>query len=78
MEFARVTAMRPKIVGEALDKLSANPEVAEVMFKILEVENLVECNARLTLLPKDNELIKQLIGAETAVNTVNVGDGQTG
>ena len=78
VEFARATAMRPKIVGEALDKISANPEVAEVMFKILEVENLVEGNARLTLLPKDNELIKQLIGAETAVDTVNVGDGQTG
>jgi regulator of protease activity HflC (stomatin/prohibitin superfamily) len=78
VEFARATATRPKIVGEALHKISANPEVAEVMFKILEVENLVEGNARLTLLPKDNELIKQLIGAETTVDTVNVGDGQTG
>jgi regulator of protease activity HflC (stomatin/prohibitin superfamily) len=75
VEFARASAMRPKIVGEALDKISANPEVSEALFKILEMENLVEGDSRLTLLPKDNELIKQLIGAETAVKTMVDGDG---
>ncbi|GMQ78930.1 MAG: SPFH domain-containing protein [Anaerolineae bacterium] len=78
VEFARATAMRPKIVGEALQKISTNPEVAEVMFKILEMENLVEGNVRLTLLPEDNELIKQLVGAETALDTINDDDGQIG
>jgi regulator of protease activity HflC (stomatin/prohibitin superfamily) len=75
VEFARATAMRPKIVGQALQKISANPEVAEAMFKILEIENLIEGNARLTLLPKDNELIKQLVGAETAAETIYDSDG---
>jgi regulator of protease activity HflC (stomatin/prohibitin superfamily) len=75
VEFARASAMRPKIVGEALDKISANPEVSEAMFKILETENLVEGDARLTLLPKNSELIKQLVGAETAVKTMYDGDG---
>jgi regulator of protease activity HflC (stomatin/prohibitin superfamily) len=70
VEFARASAMRPKIVGEALHKISANPEVSDAMFKILEMENLVEGDSHLTLLPKDNELIKQLIGAETAVEAV--------
>lgn len=78
VEFARATATRPKIVGEALQKISANPEVAEAMFKILEIENLIEGKARLTLLPKDNELIKQLVGAETAMETMDDDDGQTG
>jgi regulator of protease activity HflC (stomatin/prohibitin superfamily) len=78
VEFARATAMRPKIVGEALQKISANPVVAEAMFKILEIENLIEGNARLTLLPKDNELIKQLVGAETAVEAMDDDAGQTG
>ncbi len=75
VEFARATAMRPKIVGEALQKISENPEVAEAMFKILEVENLVEGDVRLTLLPKDNKLIKQLVGAETALERINDNDG---
>jgi regulator of protease activity HflC (stomatin/prohibitin superfamily) len=78
VEFARATAMRPKIVGEALDEISSNPEVAEAMFKILEVENLLEGDARLTLLPKDNELIKELVGAETVAETINDSEGQRG
>ena len=69
VEFARASAMRPKIVGEALHKISANPEVSDAMFKILEMENLMESDARLTLLPRDNELLKQLVGAETVVET---------
>jgi hypothetical protein len=63
--------MRPKIVGEALHKISANQEVSDAVFKILEIENLLEGDSRLTLLPKDNELIKQLIGAESAVETMD-------
>ena len=46
------------------------------MFKILEVENLLEGDARLTLLPKNNELIKQLVGAETAVESMKNSDSQ--
>ena len=68
VEFARATALRPKIIGEALHEISANPEVAEAMFKILEMESLLEGDAGLTILPKGNELIKQLVGAETAVD----------
>ena len=75
VEFARATAMRPKIVGEALHKISTNPEVSDTMFKILEIENLLEGDSRLTILPKDNELLKQLVCAETAVETMYSGDG---
>jgi len=64
VEFARAQAMRPKIVGEALHDISTNPEVSDAMFKILEMENLLKADARLTLLPKDNNLIKQLVAAE--------------
>ncbi len=77
VEFARATAMRPEIVGEALQKISENPEVAEAMFKILEVESLVEGDVRLTLLPKDNKLIKKLVGAETALERIDDSDTQS-
>jgi regulator of protease activity HflC (stomatin/prohibitin superfamily) len=75
VEFARATAMRPKIVGEALRKISANPEVSEAMFKILEMEKLMEGDTRLTMLPKDHKLIKDLVSAETAVEALYESDG---
>ncbi len=75
VEFARAEAMRPKIVGEALQKIAADPETADALFKILEIENLMEGDTRITLLPKDNALMTQLVGAETAVETIYDGDG---
>ncbi len=66
VEFARANAMRPKIVGEALNKISKDPRVAEVLFEILEVENLLKGDAQITLLPEGNELMKQILGAETS------------
>ena len=76
IEFAKAEAMRPKIVGEALQKIAADPEVADALFKILEMENLMKGDTRITLLPQDNTLIKQFVGAETAVETIYNGDGQ--
>ena len=76
VEFAKAEAMRPKIVGEALQKISTDPEVADALFKILEMENLMEGDTRITLLPQDNALMKQFVGAETAVETIYDGDGQ--
>lgn len=64
VEFARAEAMRPKIVGEALREISANPEVASAMFEILETEKILEGQTRLTLLPQGKELLQQLLGAE--------------
>ena len=77
VEFAKAEAMRPKIVGEALQKITANPEVADALFKVLEMESLLEGNTRITLLPQDNALMKQFVGAETAVETIYDGDGHS-
>ncbi len=64
VEFARAEAMRPKIVGEALRKLSVNAEVAAAMFEILEIEKILEGATRVTLMPKGQELLKQMLSAE--------------
>ncbi len=66
VEFARAEAMRPKIVGEALREVIENPDVAEVMFEILETEKILEGDTQITLLPKGQELLKQMLGAEAA------------
>ncbi len=66
IEFARANAMRPKIVGEALDKIGKDPDVAEVMFEILEMENILNGETQITLIPQGNDLMKQILGAEAA------------
>ena len=65
VEFAKAQAMRPQIVGEALNKISEDPEVAQAMFEILETENMLKSEGKITMLPKGNELVKQLLAAET-------------
>ncbi len=78
VEFAKAEAMRPRIVGEALGKIMADPEVANALFTILETENLMKGDTRITLLPQDNVMMKQFVGAETAVETIYDGDGHGG
>ena len=64
IEFAKAAAMRPRIVGEALMQISADPEVFGAMFDILETQRIIEGEARITLLPPKNELLPQLLAAE--------------
>lgn len=66
VEFAKAQAMRPQIVGEALNQISTEPDVAQAMFDILETENILKGDTKITLLPKGNELMKQLLGAQSA------------
>ena len=64
VEFARANAVRPEIVGAALQKIGEDAEIAEVLFEILETENLLESDAAVTLLPKGNEMLTQLLSAK--------------
>jgi regulator of protease activity HflC (stomatin/prohibitin superfamily) len=64
IEFAKAQAMRPQIVGEALNKISADADVAKAMFEILETENILKSEGKITLLPKGNGLVKELLAAE--------------
>lgn len=66
VEFAKAQAMRPHIVGEALQKISADPEVAQGMFEIIETENILKSQAKITFIPQNQEFIKQLLGAQTS------------
>ena len=42
IEFAKAAAMRPQIVGAALEKISQDAEIARAMFEILETEKIIE------------------------------------
>ncbi len=69
-EFAKAAAMRPRIVGAGLQDISTDPDIYRAMFDILEAQKIVEGEAEITLVPKSNELLKQLaatgLGAKEA------------
>ncbi len=51
IEFAKAATMRPHIVGQALDEISREPEVAAALFEVLETQRTLDSKAGLTLLP---------------------------
>ncbi len=59
-EFARAAAMRPRIVGSALQEIARDPEIAHGMFDILEAQALIEGESEITLIPKGSETLKEL------------------
>src|SRR5437868_1728576 len=64
VEFAKAAAMRPRIVGSGLQQIARDPEIAHAMFDILEAQKLLEGQAEITLVPRGNDLIKQLVAVE--------------
>ena len=69
IEFAKAAAMRPRIVGEALQKISTDNEILEAMFEILEMQNMIAGEARITFVPPRSELLSQLLVAESPGRT---------
>jgi regulator of protease activity HflC (stomatin/prohibitin superfamily) len=65
VEFAKAAAMRPRIVGEALQEIGQNPEVLRAMFDILETQKILEGEARITLVPEGGGLLPTLLASET-------------
>ena len=65
VEFAKAAAMRPHIVGEALKEISQDPEVTAALFDILEVQYLLQGEARITLLPEKRELLASLLAGRS-------------
>jgi hypothetical protein len=51
VEFARAAAMRPAIVGAALQTISQDKEVSSAMFEILENKRMLEGDVDITLMP---------------------------
>jgi regulator of protease activity HflC (stomatin/prohibitin superfamily) len=63
IEFAKAQALRPTIVGAALQKISEDAEVANALFEILENQYITEGKARVTLVPPHSEIITQFLAA---------------
>jgi hypothetical protein len=63
IEFAKANAMRPQIVGAALKQICADPEVANTLFEILQIERLAAGKAKVTVMPPRSELLAELMAA---------------
>ena len=63
IEFAKAAAMRPQIVGLALKKISQDPDISHALFAVLETQNIIAGEANITLIPRNSELLGQLVAA---------------
>jgi regulator of protease activity HflC (stomatin/prohibitin superfamily) len=64
IEFARAAAMRPQIVGAALQKISQDPEISSALFQTLETQNIIDGQAAITLIPKDSKFLGELVASQ--------------
>ena len=66
IEFAKARALRPRIVGSALQEIARDPDIAKALFDILEIEKLREGKKSLILIPKNRPLLKEWLAASEA------------
>ncbi len=55
--FAQAEAVKPAIVGKALQHIAADPEIMETLFEILETQKLLEGEANIILVPPGSALL---------------------
>lgn len=52
--LGRAQAERPRIVGEALSKIRKNPDVADALFQLLDLQATLRSPGHITLVPKSD------------------------
>ncbi|NTV62364.1 MAG: SPFH/Band 7/PHB domain protein [Oscillochloris sp.] len=63
IEFAKALAIRPQILGQALNTIGADKEVSDTLFSILEMQNITESGAKVTFIPGGKDLLPELLAA---------------
>jgi regulator of protease activity HflC (stomatin/prohibitin superfamily) len=64
IEFGKAEAMRPSIVGAALNEIARDPEVARALFEILETQRLTDGKVPITLVPQHGSVMTQLLASQ--------------
>lgn len=64
VEFAKAAAMRPEIVGGALQQIGQDAKVLSAMFDILETQQILGGGARISIVPPKSELLSQLLACK--------------
>jgi regulator of protease activity HflC (stomatin/prohibitin superfamily) len=73
IEFAKAQALRPTIVGAALQGISQDAEVANALFEILENQYITDGKARVTLVPAHSEFLTQFLASAPPQRTPTSG-----
>jgi regulator of protease activity HflC (stomatin/prohibitin superfamily) len=63
VEFAKAAAIRPQIVGEALEQISLDENVCKAVFEVLEAQRAISSSAKLTLVPEGNSMLGAMLAA---------------
>lgn len=63
IEFAKASAVRPEIVGAALQTISKDLDVQRALFEALETQNIIDGQASITIVPRNSGMLNQLIAA---------------
>jgi regulator of protease activity HflC (stomatin/prohibitin superfamily) len=63
IEFAKAAAIRPELVGAALQTISQDSDVLSALFEVLEAQKIIEGEARITMLPGKSDLLGELLAA---------------
>jgi regulator of protease activity HflC (stomatin/prohibitin superfamily) len=63
VEFAKAAAMRPQIVGAALQQIAQDPEISAALFQTLETQYIVDGQANITLIPRNSKFLGELVAS---------------
>jgi len=69
IEFAKAAAIRPQIVGDALNLVTQDPQIAPALFEILETQKIISGEARIILVPESNSFLSQILASQPAAGT---------
>lgn len=69
IELSKAAAIRPQIVGEALQKISQDPNIANAMFEILETQRLLDSKAEIVIAPQARGVLGDLLSASATAVT---------
>ncbi len=64
IDFGKAAAIRPRIVGDALRRIAADPEIASAMFEVMETDRILENKVPIEWIPENADLLAQLTVAE--------------
>ena len=64
VEFAKASAIRPQILGQVLQEISKDKDVADALFASLEFEKMTESPGELILMPKSARMLPELLSAQ--------------
>jgi len=64
VEFGRAAAVRPALVGAALEEIARDGEVLEALFAVLEAQRLIDSRAAVTLMPPQSGVLADLLAVQ--------------